>query len=65
MKKPPRFPLSMKALRAKYPKGTLVQTRFILPDATIVEYEGVLNEGFDGVMKAVKDQTAASKDKPS
>lgn len=50
-----RFPKSMKALRAKFPHGTLVQARFLLEDGGVVEFQGLVEGGyFDKVLTNVR-----------
>ena len=40
-----RFPRAVKVLRQKYPRGTLVQVRFVTDAGDIVEFEGLLGAG--------------------
>ena len=50
-----RFPKSIKALRAKFSRGTLVQARFVLGDGDVVEFQGLLEGGyFDKVVTSVR-----------
>lgn len=36
-----RFPKSIKSLRQKFPKGLLIQVRFVTGEDTVLEFEGV------------------------
>lgn len=49
------FPTSVKELRAKHPNGTLVRAHFTVPNGQTVTYEGVLNEEFFQIARAVFD----------
>lgn len=40
-----RFPQSMKRLREKYPKGLLIQARFVTEAGVVIEFEGVDGDG--------------------
>lgn len=58
-----RFPKSMKVLREKFSRGTLVQARFILDDGDVVEFQGLLEgDTFDKVLASVR--TFADKKSP-
>lgn len=39
-----RFPRAVKTLRQKFPRGTIVQVRFVTDAGDVVEFEGLLGE---------------------
>ena len=48
----------MKALREKYPRGTLIQCRIMLDGGSVVEYEGALGSRgsyFDRTLEAARN----------
>lgn len=55
-----KFPTSMKELRRKYPNGAIVRAHFTTPAGQPVTYEGVLNEQFFQVARAVFDVVEAN-----
>lgn len=61
-----KFPGSLKALREKFPRGTLVQLRVLTEAGAIVEFCGVLEprDGpFDRLVETLRGDTEAEHEK--
>ncbi len=52
-----RFPQSMKKLREKFPKGLLIQVRFIGDDGEILEFEGRDGPVFDHLVRVMRSDS--------
>jgi len=52
-----RFPQSMKKLREKFPKGLLIQVRFIGDDGGIIEFEGRDGAVFEDLVAVMRSDS--------